>query len=148
MNRRKRDITTFTVIAIAAISVAVAQTFFAKKGIKKRIIGSGKFHQVAHKGEGTATIYQLLSGERVLELADFYTGQGQSLEVLLISAPDAFENETVEKSVVFSLGEMQSTDSTQTFTIPDQLDLSKVAAVTIWSTKYKVNFTTAPLTKQ
>lgn len=147
MNRRKRNITTFTVIVIAAISFVAAQAFLAKKGIKQRIVASGKFHRVAHRGDGRATIYQLLSGERILELADFSTGQGQSLEVLLISAPDAFENETVEKSLVYSLGELQTPTSNQVFSIPGHLDLNHVGAVTVWSTKYKVNFTTAPLSK-
>ncbi len=148
MDRRKRNLTTFTVIVIAAICFIAAQSFLAKKGIKKRIVASGKFHQVAHRGEGRATIYQLLSGERVLELSDFYTGQGQNLELLLITAPDAFENETVEKSVALSLGELSSAQSQQSFRIPSHFDLSQVRAVTVWSKKYKVNFTTAPLAKQ
>ena len=148
MNRRKRNITTFTVILIAAICFIAGPTFLAKKGIKKRLIAAGKFHQVAHRGEGQATIYQLLSGDRVLELTDFYTGQGQNLELLLISAPDALENETVEKSIIYSLGELQSAASHQQFTIPAHFDLRKVGAVTVWSTKYRVNFTTAPLTQQ
>jgi hypothetical protein len=148
MNRRKRHITTFTVIVIAAICFITAQSFFAKKGIKKRILASGRFHQVAHRGEGSVTIYQLLNGDRVLELADFHTGPGQNLELLLITAPDAFENETVEQSMAYALGEVQTLDSNQSFKIPGDVDLSRVQAVTVWSKQYKVNFTTAPLIKQ
>lgn len=108
-------------------------------------LASGRFHQVAHKGSGEATIYRLSSGKLELRLKDFQTYPGVDLEVRLIAAPDAFENETVEKSDFISLGLLANPASDQTYSLPDDIDLTRFGAVTIWSRKYRVNYTTAPL---
>ncbi|MEW6129615.1 MAG: DM13 domain-containing protein [Acidobacteriota bacterium] len=144
MKVKKFTITTVFVITLGLVFFATFK-FVMQQGIKKQIIASGKFHQVAHQGEGNVMIYRLLTGERVLELSEFSTGEGENLEVLLIGARDALENETVESAETFSLGRLKSVTGHQSFAIPDSLDLNKFGAVTIWSKKYKVNFTTAPL---
>jgi len=107
-------------------------------------LASGRFHQVAHKGSGEAIIYRLSSGRLELRLKDFQTYPGVDLEVRLIAAADAFENETVEKSDFISLGALKGTDK-QAYFLPDDIDLTRFGAVTIWSRKYRVNYTTAPL---
>lgn len=108
-------------------------------------IASGQFHQVAHKGKGEAAVYRFSDGRLELRLNDFQTYPGADLEVRLIAAPDAFENETVEKSDFVSLGSLVTHKGDQNYSLPDGIDLTRFSAVTIWSRKYRVNFTTAPL---
>ncbi|HKQ51526.1 MAG TPA: DM13 domain-containing protein [Pyrinomonadaceae bacterium] len=110
-----------------------------------RVLASGRFHQVAHKGEGTATVYLLRDGRRVLRLTNFRTTHRPDLLLYLISAKDAPENETVKRSEVFSLGPLRSHEGDQEYLVPADLDLARFQAVTVWSPKYGVNFTTAPL---
>ena len=110
-----------------------------------RLLTSGRFHQVAHKGEGLASIFQLSNGERVLRLTDFCTTDKPEMTVMLISAPDAQENETVVNSSVFVIGPLQKAAGDQEYSLPADLDLTHFGAVTIWNKKYQVNFTTAPL---
>jgi hypothetical protein len=141
----KWSIAAFVVIALAVIAFRVVRDSPMRQGIKEEIIAAGSFHQVAHMGEGRATLYKMLNGDRELHLSDFRTGEGQGLEVYLISAPDAFENETVERSESISLGALQHIEGDQAYKLPGDADLQKCGAVTIWSTKYRVNFTTAPL---
>jgi hypothetical protein len=145
MKRKKFAVTAIIVFLLGLMIVFICGHSPLPLDMKERIIASGKFHQVAHIGEGTATIYKLLNGERVLSLTDFRTGEGQNLEVYLISATDAFENDTVEKSAKISLGVLQNVQGEQVFRLSEEVDLNLYKAVTIWSTKYRVNFTTAPL---
>jgi hypothetical protein len=145
MGITKWGVAIIVVITLVAIGFLVIYGSLLQQEIKEKIVASGRFHQVAHKSEGTATIYKMLNGETVLHLSDFKAGEGQGLEVYLISAPDAFENETVEKSQIISLGALQHIEGNQSYTLPKDVDLQKFGTVVIWSTKYRVNFATAPL---
>jgi len=110
-----------------------------------KVLANGRFHQVAHKGEGVAAIVQLRNGRRLLRLTDFRTADKPDLSVVLISAPDAFENQTILKSKAFVLGQLQNATGDQEYEVPADLDLASYGAITIWNRKYSVNFTTAPL---
>lgn len=133
---------------MAAIAVAVLTAMrygFTSSQVTGKAIASGRFHQVAHRGAGLVTIYQLADKKLLLHLTGFRTDNGRDLQVLLIAAPDAFENETVEKSEYVSVGPLQKSEGDQSYQLPDDLELNKYRAVTIWSLKYRVNFITAPL---
>ena len=135
-------------IITAAIVVAVLTAMrYGLKGsqITGKAIAFGRFHQVAHRGTGLVTIYQPADKKLLLHLTEFQTDKGQDLQVLLIAASDALENETVEKAEYVSVGTLQKSEGDQSYHLPDNLDLSKYRAVTIWSQKYRVNFITAPL---
>lgn len=135
-------------IITAAIALAVLTAMrygLTSSQVRGKAIASGRFHQVAHRGTGLVTIYQLADKKLLLHLTEFRTGNGRDLQILLIAAPDAFENETVEKAEYVSLGKLQKSEGDQSYQLPDDLDLNKYRAVTIWSPRYRVNFTTAPL---
>ncbi len=135
-------------IITAAIAVAVLTAMrYGLTGSKftGKAIAFGRFHQVAHRGAGLVTVYQLADKKLLLHLTEFQTDNGRDLQVLLVAAPDAFENETVEKAEYVILGPLQKSEGDQSYQMPDDLDLNKYRAVTIWSPKYRVNFTTAPL---
>src|ERR1051325_8440268 len=118
---------------------------FIQRAYAPTLLATGRFHQVAHKGEGVAAIVQLRNGRRLLRLTDFRTADKPDLSVVLISAPDAFENQTILKSKVFVLGQLQNATGDQKYEVPADLDLASYGAITIWNRKYSVNFTTAPL---
>jgi hypothetical protein len=64
---------------------------------------------------------------------------------LLISAPDALENETVKNSERLYVAPLQKSKSFQEYVLPNGQNLTNFHAVTIWNNKHGVNFTTAPL---
>src|SRR3712207_3680239 len=45
---------------------------------------AGQFHAVAHETRGTATVYELAGGRRVLRLTDFATSNGPDVRVYLV----------------------------------------------------------------
>ncbi len=110
---------------------------------RTRLVGS--FHSVAHKGAGTARIVERSDGTRLLELVWLKTYPAADLEVCMVNAPDAEDNATVREAGFYCLGALDQKQSNQIYPIPTDLDLNRYRAVTIWSTSYQVNFTTAPL---
>jgi hypothetical protein len=113
-----------------------------------QVLVSGHFHAVAHQGTGTATIYQLADGQRVLRFTEFATSNGPDVQVYLVAAPDANDNETVTKAGFVHIGPLKGNIGDQNYDLPPDLDLSQYQAVTIWCRRFGVNFATAPLTAQ
>jgi hypothetical protein len=106
----------------------------------------GRFHSVAHETKGIATVHELAAGRRVLRLTEFATSNGPDVRVYLVAAPDASDNETVNRAGFVELGSLKGTEGDQNYDIPADLDLARYRAVTIWCRRFSVNFATAPLT--
>src|SRR6476620_7587841 len=59
---------------------------------------SGQFYGIVHPTEGTATIYRMGDGSRVLRLTRFSTSNGPDVQVYMVAADDAKDAATVEKT--------------------------------------------------
>jgi hypothetical protein len=134
-------------VALAVLSISAASWLAIRHRPDRPValLATGEFHPVAHKGSGVATIIQMPGGQRVLRLTNVQTGERDDLQVCLVAAADCPDNETVERAGFVTLGSFLRAEADQTFNIPDGLDLTRYRAVTIWNPKYRVNFTTAPL---
>jgi hypothetical protein len=109
------------------------------------VLAAGSFHDVAHKGAGTATIYQYPDGKRVLRFTNFETSNGPDVHVYLVAAADATDSEAVKKAGFMELGSLKGNIGDQNYDVPSGLDLATYRAVTIWCKRFGVNFATAPL---
>lgn len=108
-------------------------------------LASGTFHGVAHETKGTATVFKLATGERVLRFTDFETSNGPDVRVYLVAAADAKDNETVTKAGFVELGPMKGNRGDQNYELPATIDLARYQTVTIWCKRFGVNFASAPL---
>jgi len=108
-------------------------------------ITSGQFHSSAHETKGTATIFQLADGQRMLRLTNFATSNGPDVHVYLVAADDAKDNATVTHTDVVDIGTLKGNIGDQNYQLPANTDLAKYRAVTIWCKRFSVNFGTAPL---
>jgi hypothetical protein len=117
-------------------------------GAAPSVLLSGSFHGVSHETHGTATIYRLGNGQRVLRFTDFMTSNGPDVQVYLVAADDAKDNATVTRAGFVQLAGLKGNQGDQNYDLPADLDLSKYRAVTIWCRRFGVNFATAPLTPQ
>jgi hypothetical protein len=111
-----------------------------------RVLLSGRFHSVAHETTGLATVYQLPDGKRVLRLTDFKTSNGPDVQVYLVSAPDANDNQTVTQAGFLALAPLKGNIGDQNYELPESVDLAQYQSVSIWCRRFGVNFATAPLT--
>jgi hypothetical protein len=110
-----------------------------------RLLRTGEFHPVTHEGQGSASIYELPDGRRVLRLENFEVLNGPDLYVWLSSAPDADNAQTILNSNYVSLGRLKGNKGNQNYELPADLDVSRYNLVTIWCRQFSVNFATAPL---
>jgi hypothetical protein len=109
------------------------------------VLARGNFHGVAHQTTGTATIYRLADGKRVLRLTDFETSNGPDVRVYLGVAPDANDNETVKQAGFVEISPLKGNVGDQNYELPTDVDLAQYHSVTIWCKRFGVNFATAPL---
>ena len=109
-----------------------------------QVLASGNFHDVAHKGVGRATIYQL-GGKRVLRFTNFETSNGPDVRVYLVATKDAGDSEIVKQAGFVEVGALKGNIGNQNYELSSELDLNKYRAVTIWCKRFGVNFATAPL---
>ena len=110
-----------------------------------QVLASGKFHDVAHKGVGQATIYQVADGQRLLRFTNFETSNGPDVRVYLVATKDASDSETVKQAGFVEVGVLKGNLGDQNYEVSSDLDLNKYRAVTIWCKRFGVNFATAPL---
>jgi hypothetical protein len=110
-----------------------------------QVLASGNFHDVAHKGVGQATVYQLGDGKRVLRFTNFETSNGPDVHVYLVAIKDATDSETVKQAGFIEVGALKGNIGDQNYELTSDLDLNKYSAVTIWCKRFGVNFATAPL---
>jgi hypothetical protein len=117
----------------------------AESSMAARSLAMGQFHGVAHESSGVATVFQLPDGKRVLRFTDFKTSNGPDVQVYLVAAPDAKDNDTVKQAGFIEIGPLKGNVGDQNYELPADIDLQKYRAVTIWCRRFGVNFATAPL---
>jgi hypothetical protein len=129
------------IIVVTAVGFGIA---VFRRSIGERVLATGEFHSVSHKGKGSVRIVES-DGKLLLKIDEFRTYSRPGLIVLLIASADAFENESVQRSERFEVGELQREEGSMRYQLPPDLDRPKYNAVTIWNADYGVNYATAPL---
>ena len=128
---------------IAGLFLYNGATQAQEKGSK--LLAKGEFHNADKAGKGTATVYQLADGKRILRLSNFATDNGPDLHVRLIAADDARDTASVAKTDYVELGKLKGNKGNQNYDVSKDVDLSKYKVVSIWCNRFSVNFAAAPL---
>jgi hypothetical protein len=110
-----------------------------------RLVASGNFYGVLHPTSGTATIYQMDDGMRMLRFTNFETSNGPDVHVYMVAAQDAKDAETVKRAGFVDLGSIKGNVGDQNYTLPNDLNLAKYGAVSIWCKRFSVDFGAAAL---
>jgi hypothetical protein len=115
------------------------------QGPSPQPLESGKFYSILHPTAGTATIYQMGDGSRVLRFTGFTTSNGPDVHVYMVAADDAKDIATVQQAGFVDLGVIKGNIGDQNYTLASDLDLGKYRAVSIWCKRFSVNFGAAAL---
>jgi hypothetical protein len=108
-------------------------------------IESGTFYTILHPTSGTATIYKMADGSRMLRFTNFDTSNGPDVHVYMVASDDAKDAATVERAGFVDLGTIKGNVGDQNYALPGDLDLAKYRAVSIWCKRFSVNFGAAAL---
>jgi hypothetical protein len=106
---------------------------------------SGQFYSILHPTAGTATIYQMGDGSRVLRFTSFSTSNGPDVHVYMVASDDAKDVATVQQAGFIDLGVIKGNVGDQNYTLGPDVDLSKYRAVSVWCKRFSVNFGAARL---
>lgn len=94
---------------------------------------------------GTATIYELGDGQRLLRLEDFESTNGPDLFVHLTVAGASDDDAALDADFV-DLGVLSGNIGNQNYVIPADVDLDRYTAVVIWCRRFTTSFGVADLT--
>jgi hypothetical protein len=117
----------------------------AQGALSPQALVSGQFYSILHPTAGTATIYRMGDGTRVLRLTDFSTSNGPDVHVYMVASDDAKDAATVQRAGFIDLGVIKGNVGDQNYTLGGDLDLAKYRAVSIWCKRFSVNFGAAAL---
>jgi hypothetical protein len=109
-------------------------------------LASGQFYSVLHPTAGTATIYRMGDGSRLLRFTNFKTSNGPDVHVYMVAADDAKDSASVVRAGFIDLGTIKGNIGDQNYILGPEVDLSKYRAVSVWCKRFSVNFGAAPLT--
>jgi hypothetical protein len=110
-----------------------------------QVVASGAFSGVLHATVGTAIVYRLGDGHRILRFTNFRTSNGPDVHVYLVAANDAKDSATVKRADVIDMGIIKGNIGDQNYALSADLDLSKYRTISIWCKRFAVNFGAAPL---
>lgn len=110
------------------------------------VLGRGEFGQIdpIHGASGTATIYDLPDGQRVLRLEDFRSTNGPELHVILTTGTE--ESTFADVGDYIDLGHLKGNVGNQNYMIGADVDLAPIKAVVIYCKPFRVVFSVASLT--
>ena len=110
-----------------------------------QILESSTFHSGTHPTEGTATIYLIENGSRVLRVTNFKTSNGPDVHIYMVAAEDSGDNASVERAPFVDLGVIKGNIGDQNYSLGSDLDLAKYRTVSVWCKRFSKNFGAAPL---
>ncbi len=112
-----------------------------------RLVLGGSFTDAdsAHRGSGTAAVYELDDGSRVLRFEDFEVTNGPDLHVLLVPTGDPASRDLLGEVGYEDLGKLKGNLGNQNYEIPAGLDLGGAWTVVIYCDPFHVVFSTAQL---
>ena len=108
---------------------------------------SGSFvdADAAHRGSGSATIFELDDGTRVLRLEEFEVTNGPDLHVLLVPTRETVDRDLVAALGYEDLGKLKGNVGNQNYDVPDGFDPEGAWTVVIYCEPFHVVFSTAQL---
>ncbi|MEG7928060.1 DM13 domain-containing protein [Bacillus cereus] len=108
--------------------------------VQDQVISAGQFQNGVHETTGTATIYQLADGKRVLRLSNFSTSNGPDVRVVLVPTDRLKNNEDVKNHQYIELGKLKGNKGDQNYEIPEGVDVSTYGSVSVWCKRFNENF--------
>lgn len=113
------------------------------------VVREGMFQDAdrAHQGAGNAMLLETATGANLLRFTQFEVTNGPDLEVWLVADDAPSSSGAVLDSEWVALGQLKGNIGDQTYTIPDDVDVSAYGSVVIWCEQFSVLFSVATLSE-
>jgi hypothetical protein len=110
-----------------------------------RVIASGSFYKVEVRGEGSAKLYRLPDGRRIVRFEGFATGENTDLFVWLSEAPKPTTSVQAISTPHVEIGNLKSTLGNQNYELPASIPTDKIRSVVIWCQPVAIAYAAAAL---
>src|SRR5260370_24591356 len=117
----------------------------ANSGSAPQPLESGTFHSVLHPTQGTATVYGIGDGSRVIRFTNFRTSNGPDVHIYMVAANDATDNASVPRAGFIDLGPIKGNIDDQNYALAPDVALAKYRTVYVGCKRCSGNFRTTPL---
>ena len=97
-----------------------------------RILGTARVYNVDREGEGTAKLYELPNGTRMIRLEDFFVSVNSDLELRLSELPNPRSTDEIVKAPWKLVAPLKATVGSMNYEVPADVDFSKYQSVVIW----------------
>ena len=157
---KKPLIITLALVSIAILVIAwflVSPLFLNKMVVEEfpetmteteqELLLSGEFVDADdfHKGSGSAEIYALEDGSKLLRFEDFDVTNGPDLRVMLAEHPEPKTRDQLKSGAYVELAKLKGNRGDQNYIIPADINLNDYGSVLIYCKPFHVVFTTATL---
>lgn len=109
------------------------------------VVAEGPFYDVEKPGSGSARVYRLDDGRRVLRLENFQTAENTDLFVWLTDAPRPATSVEAINARRVELGNLKSTVGNQNYEVPADADPALLRSVVVWCQPVAIAYTAAAL---
>lgn len=99
----------------------------------------------AHRGSGSATVFELEDGSRVLRFEQFEVTNGPDLHVLLVPTGETVDRDLLTQVGYEDLGKLKGNVGNQNYVVPQSLDSDGTWTVVVYCEPFHVVFSTAQL---
>ena len=110
-----------------------------------RLVAQGTFHRVEKEGKGSARVYELAGGRRVLRFENFEVSANTDLFVWLSEAVAPRTTVEAQAAPRVSIGNLKSTLGDQNYEVPSDLPGDRISSIVIWCEPVSVAYIAAPL---
>lgn len=121
----------WTITVDQQVDVPLVEPAPASLGSAK-VLGTATIYNVDKEGEGTAKIYDVGGGDRVLRLDNFFVNVNSDLEIRLSELAAPRSTPEVEKASFTVVAPLKATIGSMNYDIPKDVDLSKYKSIVIW----------------
>ena len=97
-----------------------------------RVLGTAQVYDVDREGEGTAKIYELPNGTRMIRLEDFFVSINSDLELRLSELPAPKTTDEVTKAPFKVVAPLKATVGNMNYEVPPDIDVSRYKSIVIW----------------
>ncbi len=97
-----------------------------------RLLGTAKVYNVDREGQGTAKLYELPDGSRLIRLEDFFVSINSDLELRLSELPNPRSTDEVVKAPWKLVAPLKATVGNMNYEVPRDVDVSQFNSIVIW----------------
>ena len=128
-----------------APALVVSEADEAATGPVQVLRGAFVDADAAHRGSGSASVFELEDGSHVLRFEEFEVTNGPDLHVLLVPTADPIDRDVLTDVGYEDLGKLKGNIGNQNYDLPEGFDLSGPWTVVIYCEPFHVVFSTAQL---